>query len=372
MKKTIIISLILFCMCSCIGTVLSIRRSLWNDEIYSQNAVIHEQSYLEMLTGKIKDGNNYPLFYAIQKVVTDITGYDAAARGVSGSVFSDRTGQIILRIAPNICMSLAIVIIFYYFASVYSLGIGFYALITTMVSYMVWAYWAEARPYALYFLLTTVHFLQFIHMSKKDRFEKKDWRSLTVIHILLSLTTIFGAFQIAAVSLFLFVFKEKSWKKYIMLTLVPLLIIFFYYANSMRFEFYFKCAPIKLVYSSIPIERLIFLTFGILVTLPFLFLKKRLKDSSCQYLLIAMSVTTFCILFYMFLGDTKGASGFEISHRYFIYLAPIGIIAMVLLTLELWGIFKDNLWMRINIAVLAAGSLIINFLGSVGGVSCLI
>src|SRR3989338_4552810 len=153
----------LFLILLAIGFVLAVRKPLWNDEIFTQTRNIDQASYAAILTGKIVEGNNCPIFYLIQKGVCDLVQYRFPKVWDSREwEFSDLRSQLILRIMPNIFTAGTLAIIFYFFARYYSFGAGVYGLLVALSSLMVWGYWVEARPYPLWFFLTIVQSMLYI------------------------------------------------------------------------------------------------------------------------------------------------------------------------------------------------------------------
>src|SRR5690349_4901213 len=67
----------IFALCLVIGYHLSLRRPLWNDEIHSQVNVIDAKSYQDIIFFRIRnlEGNACPLFYLIQKGISDLFQY---------------------------------------------------------------------------------------------------------------------------------------------------------------------------------------------------------------------------------------------------------------------------------------------------------
>ncbi|MCR4337232.1 MAG: hypothetical protein NUV91_05455, partial [Candidatus Omnitrophica bacterium] len=70
-----ILSGLLFCILFSSGILLAHHKPLWNDEIYSQHSSVENISVWRMISGKIPEGNNTPLFYLGQKVISAISGY---------------------------------------------------------------------------------------------------------------------------------------------------------------------------------------------------------------------------------------------------------------------------------------------------------
>lgn len=131
---------------------------------------------------------------------------------------------------------------------------------------MTLAYWVIARPYALWNFLTTAQILLFLYILQTDHSQKKVWRLLLVAHFLLAWTVAFSAVQIAAVSLILFLFKDRDLRKYVFLTFVPVVLCCIYYFATPKYSFYFIDNAIQLISASFPKERLalVFLLGGFL------------------------------------------------------------------------------------------------------------
>ena len=74
LNRPFILAALIFVFCLMMGHALSLRRPLWNDEIYSQVVVVDVKSYADILFFRIKnlEGNACPLFYLIQKTVSDL------------------------------------------------------------------------------------------------------------------------------------------------------------------------------------------------------------------------------------------------------------------------------------------------------------
>jgi len=244
----LIISILLFLCCFRFGLLLAEHKPLWNDEIYTQVGTVVGQSYADMFLGKIGEGNNCPLFYVMQKVICDLTRYKTPKPWFNAKWgHEDRFSQIFLRINPVFFMSLSIVCIFYYFSRFYSLFAGLYSLFISLSSFMVWNYLAEARPYALWVFLTTIQSLIFLYLLRRGRDYAKAWPALVTVHFLLSLTVVFSVAQIFIVSVLLWFFLEKNWKKYILSALIPIAIGLFYYAGAPKYPFWFDLTPEQII-----------------------------------------------------------------------------------------------------------------------------
>ncbi|VAX35000.1 hypothetical protein MNBD_UNCLBAC01-267 [hydrothermal vent metagenome] len=356
------ISFLLFGIFLIIGVNLAKLKPLWNDEIYTQTSSVENLSYKKIIFGKIKEGNNSPFFYLIQKSICDIFRYSLPYEWKGGEI-DDQKAQILLRMSSNVFMALSVTIFFYFFSRYYSLGFGIYALLVALSSFMVWYYWVEARPYSLWVFLTTVQSLVFLRILKNSSYCLLSWHSLAVINILMAVTSFLSIIQIFIVSLVLWVFKEKRWKAYLWMTVFPLCLLFFYYFHAPKYKFWIADDGIMpLIYSSISEMRLVLIITCIVLGGIFYF-----KKSKVDSIFLGVDVRgyaaffgfvlvgTFGVLLWLMWKDSGGLEGFSVTTRYFIYLTPVGIIANVLCLEQLVKIFKNNFWMVTNIIIIFSG-----------------
>ncbi len=350
------------------------NKMLWNDELYSQIQSIEKLSYGEIVQGKIPEGNNSPLFYILQKGICDVMKYRLPFVWKGEWGVAEPQAQILLRLWPNVFMSLAATAIFYVFAAEYSFLPGIYALLTAVFTEMFFTYGAEARPYALWICLTTfqvVYFLRLILCRKganKKSGEREYWRALGIVNILLSLTAVFGSVQAFIVSLLLFVFYRPKLSQYVFLLFVPLFSGFYYFLHAPQYVFGLPAKPLFLIYENIPVDRFIFICCCGIVFLGYCMWRKTFKDGGVIWRLAALMILSCAAA----LGIMKGLSltadpgwqPFEVSSRYFVFLAPVGIVAAVIFLLELLRIFRGNVWMTVNLMIIGAGFLILRILQS--------
>lgn len=377
MKKHLslrLISCFLFLVLLGLGFRLAQNKPFWNDEIYSQVYSINDLSYLDIFQGKIPEGNALPLFYFLQKVISDVAGVKTSDQWIPGGDYLwEPYSQIILRINPVLFMSLSVVIIFYYFSRFHSFLAGFYSLAISMSSYMLWLYWAEARHYSQWFFLTTLQSLLFLFIVRQKEFHAKAWKALIITHVLLSLTVVLGMIQIFFVSTLLWVLKEKRWQKYLLLTALPICICIVYYIGSPKYPYHFTCSVMQLIYPCIPKQWMFIFAIYTLILL-FYFFQKRTKSTKIfnynvewagrSYLILTalMFVMAFAFLGYLKLQEPPGQKGFEIPMRFFIFLTPVGIIAATLFSIDIVRVFKGNRWMLTNVVIGLLGLLVIGFL----------
>jgi len=177
---------------------------------------------------------------------------------------------------------------------------------------------------------------------------------LTVVHFLLSLSAVISIVQISIVSLLLWVILEKDWKKYLLLSVVPVAICLSYYGLTVgtQYKFCLDKGVWELINASIPKDRfLIFFIFlvyycfayfqpkaGLLKKLPINGMneKERKESGAYLWLMILMISGSLLILLKFKLGSVGSVEeGFPVSNRYFISLAPVGIIATTLFSVYL-------------------------------------
>lgn len=351
-------SFFLLLVCVGIGLTIAAHKPLWGDEILSLNFVVRS-SYASLLSQPIPEGNVCHLFYLLQKVFCDLAGFSLTPAWDAGHwTHEDPYAWMIVRLNPVIFMSLSIVFVFYYFSRFYSSLAGWYSLMISLSSYMVWAYWAESRPYGLWIFLTTVQSLLFLSLTGPIKPGAKQWPLLTTVHFLLSLTSILSIAAIGIVSFLLWIYVERNWRRYVFLTVMPAVICILYYLNSPKYQWWFANSPWDLINASFPKDRflIIFLFAGFLLLYYFQRRTKRrrlFEDDAIKegipYLILTvlMVLAAVAVLLVFKLGANTNREGFEIPGRYFIYLTPVGIIAVTLFSVQLWRAFKSKTWLQI-------------------------
>jgi len=336
-----------FFICVGVGFWLAYNRPMWNDEIYTIKSTVLGFSYIDIFLGKIgnTEGNQAPLFYLIQKAICFLTNYSFPDHIGASEGYADIRTQILLRINSVLSMALSITLTFYYFSRHYSIGAGLYSLLVSLSSFIVWFYWAEARPYALWFFLTTCQSLIFLSLIREQAFNPKHWKRLIVVHFLLCFTTVFSIIQIIATTTILWIVYERNWKKYIVLSFIPAVICSLYLITSPTFDFWFKEGFLALINASVPKDRL-FIIFIFLVYLVVVIQSKiklpsswKVKTLDHQDKKVMVGFLTYfsliligclMVLIKLKLADSGASLGFQVSNRYFICLAPVGIIAVTL------------------------------------------
>ncbi len=361
MKKTTVIcvALAMAAAFTIVGVTLAKHKPLWGDEIYSQSSSIEGNTYGQIIAGKIGEGNGFPLFYLIQKFFCDLTGYHSPGAWKAGHEWDDPRSCMLLRVLPLVCMSSAVVLIFYFFSRFYGIWTGLYSLAVAMSSFMVWAYAFEARPYALWFLLTTMQVLCFLWFLKEGKSARAVGRILVFIHCLLALTVSLSVIQITAMCALLLFLKWNNWQRYIGLWLLPVAIVMFYSMHAPKLTFWFKEGFMGLIGAGIPQDRFFILglfglywifSWGISRSLwPASSWFKGIDPATLRltgyYGVLTMLVLAGYLGTLVLLKLTASATnnGCQVPNRYFISLAPLGIIGVTLFSHYLVS-FQKNFW----------------------------
>lgn len=353
-------SLTIFLFCAGNGVRLAQKKMLWYDEMLSQEGSVQQCSVLEIIKGDCisrKETNNAPLFYMIQNGICHLFDYRLPSLLSLEQQIGDPKGQFVLRINPIFSVSLALTLIYYYFASNYSIWWGIYAVVLAFSSNMFWGHWVEARPYALWFFLTTIQSILFLDLAKNDRIKKSSWLLLIITHILLSLTVIVSASQILVVSLLLWFFKERNPRRYVFLAILPLSICFYYLIYTIYRPVSFPEGPLRLIWPNFPPEQLIV----VLLSAVFLYInyRSRLKGISPTsspvkgameyfcFVLLALSASLFFILFFKINSLAKSSAA--IYPRYFIFLNPIAIIGTSLFSINLLQMCRYKKMLKLGV-----------------------
>lgn len=363
--------LLIFLLLFSTGSWLSQIKPLWNDEIFTQIHNIERKSYTDILRGRLEEANPCPLFYLVQKAVIDAAGYRFPGTWDHEWTIHDPSSQRILRFFPNVMMSLSMVILLCFFARAFGWPVGMYALGVALASPMVWAYWAEARPYALWFFLTIVQSVLFVRAAGPERPSGGTWKGLFLVHALLALSVVFGVVQAVVGSFLIWYAVDRNWKKWLLPLVVPLGLALYYYPDTAAFKFRLVHS-FSLIAANIPPERLaIFLIYGGLGAWGIL-KKKRDVDQPLSragkyfFLFISLMLLLALAMLGIFkVRSAPGLEGFEVSARYFLFLTPLGIVATTVFSVHFLQLFKARSWMWLNTLLVLGGLLIIRLLRTV-------
>ncbi|MBF0489147.1 MAG: hypothetical protein HQL15_00830 [Candidatus Omnitrophica bacterium] len=344
-----------------LGLWMAAHSPLENDEYYSLTRSVMKTSYAQMFKGSINEGNNSPLFYFLQKLQCNIFLYHPSQAWMEGrwegeDVFS----QVFLRVQSIFWIALALSSVFYFFASRYSLWVGAYALMVALSSSMLWCHWTEARPYALWFCLSMFQVLILLELFQEaNNQEEKDWKCLTVVHWLLALTATISIIQMAVAGIVLAIFRQRRWVTTVIAFGIPMLVCLFYYVMAPKYHFFFKEGPLDLVNANFPKDRLMILfIFALVLIYKSLPIKDWRKQLELRYFVFVTVIILFFVLLLMKMQwSTAGIPrGFQVSNRYLIPLAPVGIVATTLFSMYLVKAFQSQ-WVRAIVVLVLLGFL---------------
>ncbi len=339
-----ILALCVFLACTGIGFCLAQKNPLENDEIYSQKSSLQNLGFVDILKGKIDEGNNSPLFYLLQKSFFKFKGFWLEESFQVEQDICNPDAQTIMRTLPVLFMSAAVALIFYFFAARFGLGAGMLALALTLTSPMIWLYWAQARPYGLWVLLGCAQLLLLIDVVGLSRTSARSWAWLALVHVLLCLTTSFGMVQV--VIAMVFVWRMVPRQDLVWLLAVPMALGLFYFMHAPRYPFHVT-SPTDLIYDNFPLDRLLLLAAAACGV------KNHLKLLRIAGALLLVAATI--IAYYL---TIKGAAGFELSSRYFIFLTPPAIILVLFFWWEFWRRYARQWWPRVYLLEVLAAVLV--------------
>ncbi len=331
------------------GFSVAVRKPLWNDEIYSQVANVDGLSMSAIWRGGVQEGNNSPLFYALQKSVCSVLHYTA------GDLWHQQPfeARIILRILPVMFMSLGLALSFWAFARSYSITTGVVAFLTALGTYLVWGYIAEARPYAMVFFGSVLQAVVLLRALRSGDLAR-GWVFVAMAHMFLAVTSSLSVIQITSAGAVLWVAGHRRIWPLLAMVILPLAVGFGYHQlYRVTYHFYFASygQPLDLVKAAVPEGRLQFL----LIVPFFLWVwARRSGEKVCANVWLFLGWAWLTILGYgVFLGYLwvnqkfpTPSPAFEVSNRYMMALAGVSCAAIAVLCEEL--VRRPRvLWLRV-------------------------
>ena len=375
-----IASVLLFILLLLLGFRLAADKPLWNDEIYSQLASVENLSPGDILRGRISEGNTCPLFYLTQKMICGIAQYHSPSewhKGARSWDFGRPVDWIVLRIGPVVAAALAMTAIFYYFARFYSWGTACFSLFLSLSSIMVWHYWAEARPYSLWMLLTTLQVLLFLAIVRVKEYRPRLVNGLAGVQVLLSFTVILSLPQVVLISCLLWFYGVRECKRYVFLLVLPVLIGLTYYAFSPQYPFGLIFSVEQYIRANIARDRLsltiLFAFFELGYTVFHRLRKKNWIEGSILdglpvlWVLLGM-IASACAVLAIFKLKQGTFVQFPVTEKYFIYFTPAGIIAATMFSDRIVRAARSRWWLCSLMALAIAGLTIPRFIKVVSDV----
>ncbi len=358
--KSLYLSAVVMVLCLAAGLLLSQRKLLWLDELYTQQTAIEANSYKGILSFRFPDGNKHPLFYLVQKMTGDVLSYHLPVHFDKNFYTTrDVPSQVVLRIPSNFYMSLSLGLIFYFFTRFYSIFAAFYALAVALASPMVWMYWAEARPYSLWFLLTTIQLLLLCCMSVAPRINTG--LKLFLTHILLAFTTPASVFQITIAAFIAWRKTRVNIKQLALIWALPMAIDSFYCffdaATKIRTYMFFTN-----LFDAIMPERLfVYIIYAAVGWgLPAKYKKISWNIFFLPIFLCYLASGLFLLISGLFVPISVSISGF--FSRYLIYLMPADILMYCLVSIDLRRWSRPYPWICMNVSIFLGGLVLIRAL----------
>ena len=337
------------------GFYLSSRKPLWTDEIFTQVTSIDPHSYLDVLSGQLPGEDNLcPLYYLIHKAACDLTGYRFPQAWDGVWSFSDHEGQMKMRIPSIIFMATALAGFVTWGSALYGAGGAIIAAGLSLSSFMVWAYVAEARPYALWFLLSLLQIMVWFKVIDTPSPRPRWVLLLLLLHLFLALTIVFSIGQIVLISLLIAISKRDA-KAGFVTGILPAMIVIYYLSKSMGMTWWTGWLPSSSevegsmppipqmfmaayaqVIKAFPVE-LVFLGLLLMIVISRggIFPGSSVKVSTVadrnlkvlwSYLAGLWFYAWIIVAVFMFFTN-KAASGAVVQDRYFIFLNPAALIA---------------------------------------------
>jgi len=338
------LTIVVFFIACWMGFSVALQKPLWGDEMYSEQTHIKACSYLKIISGTIGEGEKAPIYFCTQKLIDQIFSLNFPDH-VTGNLYKDKRAQIICRISAV----LAITLIFYYFTRTIGFWAGASGLLIILSTFMVWAYWAEDRVYPFWFLGTTIQALVVLWASQYKPKELTVLSWLLSANILLALMTPTCVLQIVAVMIWMFLTGFRKISDYFVVCAVPFGIVFFYYHQMQVVNgplvFFFKFPWYKVFTANIPLERIVVLVIaGAYLCLRWLRLRATQDHQgnlNCLSFLYIICVAGAGLLLEFKIKSGHNIAGWSMEGRYFIFLAPIGIIAMTFIFTRLMQLTRS-------------------------------
>ncbi len=325
-----LLSFFVFVLSCALGLTLSIKNPIENDESYSQHQSVQNISYIDILRGKVNEGNNAPLFYTLQKALGQITSFQFKTAWVQEQYVCETYSQIWMRLLPVVFMALSLTLCFYYFLKRFNIYAALLSLCLFLTSTPTWIYWTQDRPYSLWILLTCAQTLLLLEYFIFKNHSKSFWLKLTLTHWLLCLCSGFGLIQ----TLLTLVFIRK---KFFIPFILPIVIGIFYAMHAPRYPFRLPDQWLGLILTNVSIENILFLGVGT-------FIMRRVLPLTL-WISVLLGFSGLLILS-VYLQHTTNNAGFELSARYLLFLMPTGIIFFNVIWQQLFNASKE-VWSKI-------------------------
>jgi hypothetical protein len=357
--KKFIAGTLVFCFLFSIGILLARHKPLWTDELFGQQATVQRTSWPDIILGQTPEINKFPLFFMLQKGFLQLFHFQLGFVWDGSSLVVDPQAQVVLRVLPDILMSLAMtaIVLFFGFRSGY---VG--AIVAALICWsmpMVWLYWVEARPYALWFMLTVIQALLFISTASQKEINAPKVPFL-LVNLGLCLTAPLGVIQTIVGQGLLWWAGARRGKFHIISGLGPLFLGAYYMMAQEKIGMYLFVPWQQIFLRNFSFEEMVFLGMFIILLL----LSWRV-EALHKYFLFGRIFLPFCLafiaiavagLFYVVWKSNPQSP--PVAERHFIFLTPIGIIMTVAIFTDWWLAAASRWWLRLGLVIIFGAGLL--------------
>jgi len=365
LMKVFIAGILAFSFFFSVGILLARHKPLWNDELYGQQSTVQRTSWPDIISGRQTEWNNFPLFYALQKGILQLFHYQLPFVWDGSGLVVNPHAQIVLRVLPDILMSIALSAIVLFFGLRSGFAGGLAAALICLSTPMVWLYWVEARAYSLWFVLTVFQSLLFLGTASKKG-TNAPAAPFALVHTGLCLTAPFGIVQTIVCQGLLWSVGTRRVRFHIIAGLLPLFLGAHYIWAQQKFGAYLFASWQDIFLRNYPLEGIIFL--GVYAVL--LCLLPR-EEGSRKYFLFGRVFFPFCLAFMaialaglFYVVCSSASRSLPVVERQFIFLTPMGMIMTAAIFSDLWLATPERPWRRLGGTVIFAAGLLAQFLST--------
>lgn len=350
MLRRSIITLVLFSFIVLFGYWQASLRALSNDEIFTQYTNIERESYSKIALGLFNEPTRSPLFFLIQKTITDTSKYKIPEKAMRTMIIAEPRGQILLRLQSILFIALTGALLFYYFSLRFGIGWGFFSFLGFFLTPLVWLHVADARPYGLWIFLLVFQALIFYSLLTQGPWGRL--KILFIVTLFLSLTSVLGMFQTVIMGTCVWVFGKQRSFRFLLCLVIPLGVAFYYYILARSaYPFELDLSP-ALLLNSIPFDKVLLISLGSLcVYISTISLEKGIRKISlesriCWGLCVGMLGIALVFGTYTFLISKH--PGAPVTTRHFLFILPAGLIAYVVTAREMMVLSKRDSWLKVS------------------------
>ena len=361
--KTFIAGIVVFSFFFSIGLLLARHKPLWNDELYGQQETVQKTSWPNIILGHSKEWNSFPLYTMFQKGFLQLFNYQLPITWNGSGMLINPQAQLLIRILPDLFIASAMtsIVLFFGFRSGFIGGVM--AVLICLSIPTVWMYWVEARPYSLWFALTTFQSLLFIDCNSKNE-RNPPLFPLMLVHLGLCLTAPLGIMQTVVCQGLWWCAGVRRIKFHMLAGLCPVFLGAYYLMAQQKMSMYLFASWQEILFRNFPLHEM--MAIGMYIVLLFL---SFYTGSFRQYFLYGRVFLPFCLtfviialagLYYTIMKAVPQSA--PVVERHFIFLTPIGIIMMAAIFSDLWLLAARHWWWRLGLMIIFAAGVLGQFL----------